>query len=326
MRSAAHRDTPMILSIAVFFAGISFLILLFMNRSIAKEVTVIREGLDQIADNNLSYRLPTDFQQGGLPEIAQNINEMSARLNENIQKAYYFELKQKDAQLAELQTAFNPHFLYNTLEMLRSKSFSNGDIETADLISQLSALFRGFINAKTFISLKEELNFSNRYFTLLSARYGDMVEVGYNIDSELLSYGTIRNVFQLMIENYFVHGFTRESDDNHIYLTGKSVDQETMVFLVEDNGSGMTDEALQELNQQIAQPIRHGDKSYGLKNLNQRLKLFCGPDYGLWLSHSEKGGLCVQIKLKKLRVEDYEKTRLTPDPIIQPPVNHHGLF
>lgn len=259
----------MILSIAVFFAGISFLILLFMNRSIAKEVTVIREGLDQIADNNLSYRLPTDFQQGGLPEIAQNINEMSARLNENIQKAYYFELKQKDAQLAELQTAFNPHFLYNTLEMLRSKSFSNGDIETADLISQLSALFRGFINAKTFISLKEELNFSNRYFTLLSARYGDMVE---------------------------------------------------------DNGSGMTDEALQELNQQIAQPIRHGDKSYGLKNLNQRLKLFCGPDYGLWLSHSEKGGLCVQIKLKKLRVEDYEKTRLTPDPIIQPPVNHHGLF
>ena len=311
IQSAAHRDTLMIFSISFAFALFSIIVLTFMNRSVSKEVSVIREGLDRIADNNLDYRLPTDFQQGGLPEIAQNINEMSSRLHENIQKAYYFELKQKDAQLAELQTTFNPHFLYNTLEMLRSKSFSNGDTETADLISQLSALFRGFINAKTFITLKEELAFSNRYFTLLSARYGDMVEVSYDIDSDLLSYGVIRNVFQLIIENYFVHGFTGESDNNYIHFTGKSIDEQTMLFSIEDNGCGMTDDALQELSNRIAQPIRHGDKSYGLKNLNQRLKLFYGPDYGMQISHGQENGLCVTLKMKKIRVEDYEKTTVT---------------
>ena len=310
----SHRDTPLILSITILFTLLAFVVHIFMNRSVAREVAVIRDGLNRISESNLEYRLPTDFRQSGLPEIAQNINDMSDKLNENIKKAYYFELKQKDAQLAELQATFNPHFLYNTLEMLRSKSYSNGDMETASLISQLSALFRGFINAKTFISLKEELAFSNRYFTLLNARYGSVVEAVYDIPSELLDYGIIRNTFQLIIENYFVHGFDASREkENYIRFSGKSIDENTMLFCVEDNGSGMNEEDLEKLNLRIEQPIRHGDKSYGLKNLNQRLKLFYGPDCGLHITHGKDGGICVQMKMLKLTVEAYESKKQKVD-------------
>lgn len=306
---AAHKDTPWILAITLSFMIFSLFIYISMNRSVSKEVSVIREGLSWIADNHLDYRLPTDFKQGGFPEIAQNINNMSFKLNENINKAYYFELKQKDAQLAQLQTTFNPHFLFNTLEMLRSKSYSNGDEETAKLISDLASIFRSFIGAKTFITLKEELTFTKKYLLLLNTRYGDKVEVRYDMDSSLLNYGIIRNTFQLLIENYFIHGFDANGNTNLIRFTGKSLDETNMLLTMEDNGFGMSVNDISALNLEIEKPIRHGKDSYGLKNLNQRLKLFYGPDYGLSIQGNEQGGLTVQIKLRKMYVEEYEERK-----------------
>ena len=298
--------TPAVLLLLSSFAALALLMHFLLSHAITKEIGVIQNGLKMLASDKLDYRLPTKFQQNGLPEIAENINAMSDKLNENIKKAYYFELKQKDAQLAELQASFNPHFLYNTLEMLRSKSYANGDEETSELIAQLSALFRGFINAKTFISIREELAFSNRYLNLLNARYGDSVEVFYDIDGSLLDYGIIRNVFQLLIENFFVHGFNSESDSNEIRFYGISLDDSTMLLTVEDNGSGMNEADLAALNKSIDSPIRHGEKSYGLKNLNQRIKLFYGSECGMTIKSADGGGLHIEIRLKKIRVSDYE--------------------
>lgn len=297
---------PAVLLLLFSFAALALLMHFLLSHAITKEIGVIQNGLKLLASDKLDYRLPTKFQQNGLPEIAENINAMSDKLNENIKKAYYFELKQKDAQLAELQASFNPHFLYNTLEMLRSKSYANGDEETSELIAQLSALFRGFINAKTFISIREELAFSNRYLNLLNARYGNSVEVSYDIDGALLDYGIIRNVFQLLIENFFVHGFNSENDSNEICFYGISLDDSTMLLTVEDNGCGMNDADLAALNKSIDSPIRHGEKSYGLKNLNQRIKLFYGSECGMTIKPADGGGLHIEIRIKKIRVSDYE--------------------
>ncbi|MCD8130800.1 MAG: histidine kinase [Lachnospiraceae bacterium] len=193
--------------------------------------------------------------------------------------------------------------------MLKNKSYLNGDTETSDLISQLAALFRGLINTKVFISVKEELAFANRYLTLMSARYGDCVESDYDIPSELLNYGIIRNVFQLLIENYFVHGFSADAEKTRrILLSGKSTDATHMIFCVTDNGTGLSAEDMQILNEKIQEPIRHGEKHYGLKNLNQRLKLFYGPDCGVKVLPGMDGGLCVQITMRKMTVEEYEST------------------
>ena len=298
--------TPTVLLLLSSFAALALTMHFVLSHAITKEIEVIQNGLKKLASDQLDYRLPTKFQQNGLPEIAENINAMSDKLNENIKKAYYFELKQKDAQLAELQASFNPHFLYNTLEMLRSKSYANGDEETSELIAQLSALFRGFINAKTFISIREELAFSNRYLNLLNARYGNSVDVSYDIDGSLLDYGIIRNVFQLLIENFFVHGFNSESDSNELCFYGISLDDSTMLLTVEDNGCGMNDADLAALNKSIDSPIRHGEKSYGLKNLNQRIKLFYGSECGMTVKAADGGGLHIEIRLKKIRVSDYE--------------------
>lgn len=306
---AVHKDTPMLLGIFIAFFAFSVFIGHSIQKQVAEEVAVIKEGLTILADNNLEYQLPTNFRQNGFPEIAQDINMMSSRLNDSIKKAYYFELKQKDAEMAELQATFNPHFLYNTLEMLRNKCFTNGDMETSELISNFASIFRSFIGAKTFVTFREELAFSKKYLSLLVARYGDLVSFRYDIDSALLNYGIIRNVFQLLIENYFVHGFDANRTDNEIEFTGTFLDEENILIRVKDNGYGMTDEEVVDLNEKIEEPIRHSKENFGLKNLNQRLKLFYGPSYGLHIDHNETGGLTVSIRVRKMTIEDYEENR-----------------
>lgn len=311
MMAASYKDMPLLLIIIIAFFAFSIFLSSNIQKQISQEVTVIKEGLIHLNDNNLDYRLPTDFRQSGLPEIAQDINAMSSRLNESIKKAYYFELKQKDAEMAELQATFNPHFLYNSLEILRSKSYNNEDYETAELISNLASIFRGFIGAKTFVSFREELAFSKKYLSLLIARYGDKVAVHYDIDSELLNYGIIRNVFQLLIENYFVHGFDAQRENNRIDFIGRVLDNDKIRIYVKDNGYGMTDDEITALNQSLEQPIRHNKENFGLKNLHQRLKLFYGPDYGLHIEKNETGGITVFITIYKMTLEEYEKKHQT---------------
>lgn len=303
----SHKFTLPILLIVLLFAGLSIILYLIMLQMITKEVNVIREGLNDIGENHLDRQIPTGFKQSGLSEIAESINHMTVRLSDNINRAYYYELKQKEAELSELQAKFNPHFLYNSLEMLCSRCYQSGDTKTAELITQLSAIFRGFIGSKTFIPLQDELAFSKRYLALFGARYGNRVKVRYNFEKGILRCSIIRNVFQPLIENYFVHGFEVSEEDNYILFSGRSLDEKTMLITVEDNGCGMEEDELEELNARLHEPIQLDTESYGLKNLHQRLRLFYGEDCGLSIVKNSGRGITIRMTLLKLTCEDIEK-------------------
>lgn len=304
-----HQNTVYLLSIFFLFTLMALLIYRLMIYFISKEVNVINTNLQTIGENNLEHRIPTDFHQRGLAEIASSINSMTVRLKTNIDKAQYYERKQHDAELSDLQSKFNPHFLYNSLELLRSRCQLNGDMTTADLITQLSAIFRGFINTKLFIPITEELTFSKRYLSLFGASHKDQVEIRYDFDKDILQYGIIRNVFQPLIENYFVHGFDTSNDENYIIFRGKSIDTHTMMLTMEDNGMGMTEEEIIQLSAKLHEPILNSEESYGLKNLHQRLQLFYGEKYGLSICPNPNSpkGICVQMTVPKLTCEEYEK-------------------
>lgn len=308
---SCHEFTPLMVALAITFAIVSVIGYLTMLRMINREVTVIRDGLDLIGENHLDHQIPSRFYQSGLPEIAQSINQMTVRLKENINRAYYYELRQREAELSELQSKFNPHFLYNTLEMLRSRCSQHGDDSTADLITQLAAIFRGFISSRNFIPMTEELALSKRYLALFGARYEDKVTIRFDFDKEILGYGIIRNLFQPLIENYFVHGFDTSNEENYILFKGKSLDERTILLTVEDNGSGMAPEEMAKLNARLHEPIQIDTESYGLKNLHQRLQLFYGGDCGLTIYPNPNGtkGLSIQMTALKMTCEEYEESK-----------------
>ena len=190
---------------------------------------------------------------------------------------------------------FNPHFLYNTLELFRSRCERNGDNDTAGLIQHMATIFRSLIGSRHIISIQEELAFSQHYLKLFRARYGDRMKIVYDFPTEILDCLIIRNVFQPLIENYFEHGFNAQRIDNYLHMSGEIVAENAIRITVEDNGYGIKDEALKRLQEHIASPETHEGESYGLKNLNQRIRLYYGDGYGISVSRNEAGGMTVTM-------------------------------
>lgn len=300
----SHKNTPLILLVVLVLVLLSVLLYMLLIRTISHEVSIIRDGLSQIGQKQFDYRITGPFFQDSFADIADSINQMAQSLKENIDRAYFYELKQKEAELQELQAKFNPHFLYNSLELFRARCYQNGDPETAELIAQTASIFRGFIGSRTFIPIQEELAFSKRYLTLFRARFDDDTQVLYDIDTEVLEYGIIRNVFQPLIENYFSHGYDAARDDNYILFRGRLRDEDTIAFEVIDNGLGITPEELEQLNARLHEPIVNEKESYGLKNLHQRLSLFYGAGYGLTIRSNPDHGITIQLLIKRMKCSE----------------------
>ena len=304
------RFTPAMLLIAAAMLGISLGSYTFSMRGINHEMALLRNGLHEIGNNNLNYRFTDSFHQSDFARIAESINVMAQDLQDNMKRAQIYQKKQRDAEMQELQAKFNPHFLYNSLEMFQSRCYENGDEETADLIADTAAIFRGFINPRTFIPLREEMAFSSRYLSLFRARYGDSVQILYDMDPAVMEYGIIRNVFQPIIENYFVHGIDTARNDNVLCFRAKLIHEDMMRITVEDNGFGLPEEKLRELNARLQEPIGSEKESYGLKNLSQRIRLFYGEKYGLILRANPQGGLIIEMNVACWTCDQVEREKL----------------
>ena len=153
-------------------------------------------------------------------------------------------------------------------------------------------------------------------FGNFGARYEDKVKIRYDFDKDILKYGIIRNLFQPLIENYFVHGFDTSNEENYILFKGKSLDDKTMILTVEDNGTGMSDEEIKQLNAKLHEPIQISTESYGLKNLHQRLQLFYGEGCGLTVCQNPNTpkGLCIQMTALKITCEEYSENKKNMPP------------
>lgn len=153
-----------------------FVFSLIVNR----EVSAIRRGLKSIGDNHLDYRFTLHFHNDGFNDVAQAINNMAEKLQNTLERSYQFELQQREAEMAELMAKFDPHFLYNTLELFRSRCLRNGDESTAELISHAATLFRGLLSPKRIVTVQEELTFNEHYLRLFRGRYGEQTRILYD--------------------------------------------------------------------------------------------------------------------------------------------------
>lgn len=303
-----HVFTPFIVLIVVIFWVCSRMLYRGANLIIIRKINAIQYGLGKIGDNELNYRIPVaDYPTDEFESISQSINEVAIRLQENIDKEYLSRMRQKEAELSELQAKFDPHFLYNTLEVIRGRVYENGDDETADIIVKLAQIFRGFIGSDTFISIREEMEFCNLYLSLLKYRYDNEVKIIYDVDSEILEYGIIRNLLQPVLENYFVHGFQLGKHDNMLVIRGKIIEEAYIRFLIKDNGIGITDKRLSELKNNLDSVTTGAKSSYGLKNVNKRIKLFYGEQCGLEIDRNEEGGATIEIRIRKLTCQEHKE-------------------
>ncbi|MBB3127047.1 two-component system sensor histidine kinase YesM [Paenibacillus rhizosphaerae] len=240
------------------------------------------------------------IQFGGSDEFGQMahaFNEMAGTIEELINKVYVTELQKKDAELEALHTQIKPHFLYNTLSSINSLA-NLGEVDRLSrMVSGLSKFYRLTLNnGNTFISIVQEVQQVAAYIDIQTIKYRNRLEVTYDVDPAVLSLSTVKIVLQPFVENVLKHAWYDETI--HICIRG-SLHDDTVVLSVVDNGVGMrpeTTESILKPGKQIA--------GCGIRNVDERIKLHFGQQYGVTISSRLGIGTSVRITFPVLHYQD----------------------
>jgi two-component system sensor histidine kinase YesM len=204
-----------------------------------------------------------------------------------IDKISSIKLSQKEAELNSLQNQINPHFLYNTLESIRGAALYHGIHEIASMSKSLSLLFRYSISDRVLVSVKEELQHLENYISIQNFRFEDKFALEYNIPPELMNYKILKLTLQPLIENSIKHGLEMKLGKGTIRIEILSLESNIKI-IISDDGLGMPQKKLEELNRALANDksrsvddnVRTGT-GIGVINVNSRIKLYFGEQYGL---------------------------------------------
>lgn len=275
------------------------------GQSISKRVNGIVFAMKRVGANNLTYRIPTSKQRDEFDEIAVKFNEMCDEMQETIDREYISEIKKKNAELESLQTGINPHFLYNTLEVIRIRAVDSGNADVGKMIVDLANLYRSIIKNRTIIPIRNAISNCDIYVELFSYPYGKNLEYETNIEPAVMKLGIPKNLLQPIIENYFVHGIKVGDHDNRFTIRG-FLKNEDICFVFEDNGRGISNQKLEEMKNSIKAVNPEAESGYGLLNVQRRIRLIYGDEYGITLTSEENTMTRITVLIKAMTCEELE--------------------
>lgn len=281
----------------VFFvsAVLALAAIYLYSRSFRNKVDKVRQGARSIGEGKLDYRifLPENGRsRDELDEIADSVNQMGEQIHTLIEESYKKEMDRKISELNLLQEQINPHFLYNALSSISVLAMGNGDKAASRAILYLSDFYRITLSkGKQDITIREELNLLESYLKIQRMRFDDSIEVEYELDESLLDVHVVKLTLQPIVENAIHHGRDDDSEVFHI-LIRLFEEQGKTVFEVIDDGCGMDPEKLMELQNSM----NHSEGGYGLRNVNIRIKLQYGPQYGVYIESERGFGTKIRIE------------------------------
>ena len=292
-----------IFSLSLFCAIIILIITYIIISEYSFKLKRLVSYIKRIEDGDLDARLNIEKEDDELDMIAIKIDHMSESLKYNINKNYISEVKQKQAELSALQAQIKPHFLYNMLEVIRMCSLSKGNVDVADMIYSLAGMFRySTYNNGSMVSINQEIKYCKMYLDLCCKRYRGIFKYKINISEDIKEYIVPKFILQPIVENSINHGIKKDLDNNLIEINIKEKDK-NLEISIDDNGLGISKENLEKINENLKKNLQKTE-SIGLMNINNRIKLKFGEDYGIYISSELNNGTTVKIKLPILKDGD----------------------
>lgn len=212
----------------------------------------------------------------------------------------------KQSQYAMLQSQINPHFLYNTLETINWMAYDLSDSENpvSKALLDLAGFFRNTLSSSGFlVPIEKEIEYTKDYINILELRYGDLFDVIWDIEQEVLPFTIIKICLQPIIENAVYHGLKPKGDCGLLTISGK-LNQNNITFSVTDDGVGMSENELAELNKRLHAEVYLENQHIGLINVNRRIKIIFGDEYGIHVSSKAGKGTIVTLTLPKITWEN----------------------
>ena len=282
------RSTAVILIISIFLLSIciSWLISSKINRPL-KHLSQAIEHL-----GTTSEKMDETFKNGEIGDIGnflQNTVNSNLMLHDKLHEA---NIKEKEAQLLLLQSQINPHFLYNTLDSLYSMAIIHGTDDVADMVAALSEMFRLSLNeGKKVIKLKEELNYIKKYMHIQNIRYNNKFNLLINIDDSLENIYILKFLIQPFVENAVYHGLELKMGKGTIEIDCQI--HSDLIIIIRDDGIGIKD-------------VKNFTPGYGIQNVKERIRLFYGDSYGIFIKNRCPSGTEIEIKIPAWNFEHYQ--------------------
>jgi two-component system sensor histidine kinase YesM len=274
-------------STAVYIAiGICSVVLIIMgawfSRRLAAPIRGLIKQMTKVESGNLEIQVEVNSNDE-MGRLAHGFNRMVERLKAFINEAYVAEIKQKQTELNALKSQIRPHYLYNTLEVIRMNAVHSDAVEVGDMILSLSNQLKYVIDyGEERVTIHRELEHLKDYFYIIEVRFENRFELIYDIsDSINLNWPILKLSLQPIVENAVQHGL-RPKGKGTIKIMFETVDRKLAVT-VYDDGVGMEKEQLDRLNASLEDAGVPG-KNVGLKNVHERIKSICGEGYGISIS------------------------------------------
>lgn len=313
----AFSDLRTLQNLMYVILGASMLALVassvLFSKRLVKPIHAMMAQMEQVENGNFEIQLPVQSTDE-IGTLSERFNEMSEALKNYINKYYVAQIRQTEAELTALKSQIYPHFLYNTLEIIRMTAVENDDNKVSEMIEALSVQIHYLIGrAEDMVTIEKEIEIIRKYIYLLNCRITCKLQllVPGNKNGGIL---IPKLILQPIVENAYVHGIKPKNGNGCIsidtQITGEDVEISVM-----DNGVGMDQRALDKI-QELLQGDDPGIKneynwqSIGMKNIHDRLRFLYGGQYGIQVTSNPNVGTIVSVRMPVIRAGETENQEL----------------
>lgn len=275
---------------------ISIITIKAFNRKISSPVQNLINAMKNFEQNMEEFRYRTEKGVYEMQILSESFEHMVKRLQELMEQVKREEILLRKTELKALQTQINPHFLYNTLDSIQWMCERNKADQAVKMVGALSRLFRISISkGKELITIADEIEHAKNYMLIQTFRYTNQFTYHFEAEEEVLHYFCNKITLQPIIENAIIHGINPAYEDGEILVTARQ-EKDYVVFTVSDNGMGMTEEQCRS----ILKHDTNDSHGIGIKNVNDRIKIYFGEEYGIQVESKMDVGTTITIRFPKV--------------------------
>lgn len=286
----------LMLAVTLGMTVFSIWVLKRMINSFYEPINRVVLAMDDVAEGKLDERIDIKYMDADSRKLAEGFNSMMDEIDTLMEQVKLEQHQIEQIRFNALQAQIKPHFLYNTLECIHWQAVVDGNREVVVMVKAMAQFYRICLSrGKEIIALKDELEHINSYLIIQNMRYDNIVELDNRIPEEFYHVKIPKMTLQPLIENAIYHGIRiKEGERGKITLTFRK-DRKDVYLSVRDSGTGMTQEAIDEMNRSIS---RYDESfGYGVRNVHRRIELLFGKGYGLYYLRNVHGGVTVEIHL-----------------------------
>jgi two-component system sensor histidine kinase YesM len=280
---------------------VSALISIWLSQTVTRPLRSLQLLMRQVEKGNFQVSFPV-HQTDEIGELGNSFNHMVERIQALVKRVYQEEIRQKEAELAALQSQINPHFLYNTLESIQMV-VENDDGETAStMISALCHMLRFTARRGDVVNIGDEVKHITDYLYIQKMRYGKRCQYVIDIDPSIHLYFAPKFILQPLVENAIRHVVEKTNSPTQLMIT-VSKSAEGVQFIVQDNGPGIPGEILHKLQAKFeGEQLLDQEHGIGLLNVHSRIQLLYGTEYGVIVTSKKGEGTTITVRIPNMKV------------------------